>query len=57
MNYQEMKLTDFPHGPVVKNTLCNARDVGLIPSWGTKIPHAFELLSTCTPTTVSVYHN
>ena len=32
---------DFPSGPV-KNLLCNAGDVGLIPGQGTKIPHAVE---------------
>ena len=32
-------------GAVVKNSLCSARDMGSIPSWGTKIPHAAELLS------------
>ena len=31
---------DFPGGPVVKNSPCNAGDMGLIPSWGTKITHA-----------------
>lgn len=30
---------DFP-GSAVKNLPCSARDVGLIPSWGTTIPHA-----------------
>ena len=35
----------FPGDPVVKIPLCNARDVGLLPSWGTKIPHAMEQLS------------
>ena len=34
------KYKDFPGGPVVKNPPSNARDVGLIPGWGTKIPHA-----------------
>ena len=29
----------FPGGPVVKNPPCNAEDMGLIPGWGTKIPH------------------
>ena len=33
---------DFPGCPVVKNPPCNAGDTGLIPSWGTKIPHAAE---------------
>ena len=36
---------DFPGGPVVKNPPCNASDVGLIPGWGTKIPHTGEQLS------------
>ena len=30
----------FPGGPVVKTSSSNAGDEGLIPSWGTKIPHA-----------------
>ena len=30
---------------MVKNSLCGARDTGLIPGWGTKIPHAAEHLS------------
>ena len=29
-----------PGGPVVKNLLFNTGDAGLIPGWGTKIPHA-----------------
>ena len=46
------KLTrDVPHGPVVKNLLCNAGDVGLIPGWRPKIPHAAEKLSPCATTT------
>ena len=28
---------DFPGGPVVKNPLCNAGNVGSIPNWRTKI--------------------
>ena len=40
------KLTrDVPHGPVVKNLLCNAGDVGSIPVWRTKIPQAVGQLS------------
>ena len=31
---------DFPGASVVKNPPCNARDMGSIPGWGTKIPHA-----------------
>jgi len=34
-----IKVQDFPGGPVVKNLLSNAGDAGLIPGWGTKIPH------------------
>ena len=37
--------SDFPGGPVVKNSPCNAGDSGLIPGWGTKVPHASEKLS------------
>ena len=35
---------DFPGGPVVKNSPCNAGDMGLVPGWGTNIPHAMEHL-------------
>ena len=31
---------DYPHVPGVKNLLCNAWDMDLIPNQGTKIPHA-----------------
>ena len=31
---------DFPGCPVVKNLPSSAGDVGSIPGWGTKIPHA-----------------
>ena len=31
---------DFPGGPVVKTSPSNAGDVGSIPGWGPKIPHA-----------------
>ena len=31
---------DFESGPVVKNLPSSLRDVGSIPAWGTKIPHA-----------------
>ena len=33
-------LGDFPGGPRVKNPPLNAGNTGLIPDWGTKIPHA-----------------
>ena len=36
---------DFPDGPVVKNPPCKAGDMGSIPGWGTKMPHAEEQLS------------
>ena len=44
-NTHKPGLRDFPGGPVVKNPPCNAGDVGLIPGWGTKIPHAVRQLS------------
>ena len=37
---QKIPRGDFPGGPVVKNLPSNAGDVGSIPGWGTKIPHA-----------------
>ena len=42
---------DFPSGPMVKNPHSNAGDMGSIPGWGTKIPHAVGQLSPCTTTT------
>ena len=36
------KYWDFPGGAVVKNLPCNAWDVGSIPGWVAKIPHATE---------------
>ena len=47
----------FPGVPVVKNLLCNAGDVGLIPGRGTKIPYAGEQLSLPITTTESLCHN
>ena len=42
---------DIPGGPEVKNSLCNAGDMGSIPGWGTKIPCDLEqLLSPHTTT-------
>ena len=35
----------FSGGSVVKNPPCNVEDMGSIPDWGTKIPHAEEQLS------------
>ena len=48
---------DFPGGPVVKNLLSNAGDTDLIPSQGTKIPHAMGQLSPCVTTTDPSHHN
>ena len=40
-NYNSKRyMQDFPGGLLVKNPLCNAGDMGLIPGRGTKIPHA-----------------
>ena len=33
---------DFLGGPVVKNSPSNTGDVGSIPVWGPKIPHATD---------------
>ena len=52
-----MMRRDFPGGPVVKNPLCNARDVGSTRDWGTKIPRAMEQLSQHTTTRESVRCN
>ena len=38
---------DFPGGPADKNSLCNARDLGSIPGWRTKMPPASGQLSQC----------
>ena len=48
---------NFPGGPVVKNLPCNAGDVGSIPGWGTKIPHAAGQLGSCATTIEPVCHN
>ena len=31
---------DLPGGTAIKTLSSNARDVGLIPGWGARIPHA-----------------
>ena len=48
---------DFRCGPVVKNPPCNAGDVGLIPGWGTMIPHTIEQLNLWTTTREPVCPN
>ena len=42
----------FPCGPMVKNSLCHARDMFFIPGQGMKIPHAAGQLSQGATTTV-----
>ena len=44
MVLRSMLLGDFPGGPVVENLPSNAGDLGPIPGWGTKIPHALGQL-------------
>ena len=48
---------NFSGGPVVKNPPFNAGDVGLIPGWGAKIPHATGQLSPHAITTEPACHN
>ena len=42
---------DFPHGPVVRNSPCNAGDMDLIPGQGTRIPWDMGQLSLSTAAT------
>ena len=51
--FQASKLPsgDLPAGPVVKNPPVNARNTGLIPGLGTRIPHAMGQLSLRSATT------
>ena len=42
---------DLPAGPGVKHLPCTARGSGLIPGWGSEIPHASEQLSLYPVTT------
>ena len=46
---------EFPGGPVVKTPPSNAGSEGCIPGWGTKIPHATELLSLCATSTGPIH--
>ena len=48
---------DFPGGAVVKNLPSNAGDMGSIPGWGTKIPHATGQLNPRATTTEPANHN
>ena len=45
------QILGFPGGAVVENLPANAGNVGSIPSWRTKIPHAAGQLSPRTTTT------
>ena len=47
---------DFPGGPVVESSPCNAGDVDLTTGWETKIPHALRQLSH-SATTEPASHN
>ena len=40
INQFTKNFTDLPGSTVVKNLPSNAGDLGSIPDWGTKIPHA-----------------
>ena len=51
MEVFKKQMRDFPRGPMVKNPPSNAEDVGSIPGWGTKIPHATGQLSLHATTT------
>ena len=42
---------DFPGGPVVRNLPSNAKDTGLTPCQGPKVPHAAGQLSPHATTT------
>ena len=37
---KKYKIRDFQGAPLVKKVTCNAGDVGSIPGWKSKIPHA-----------------
>ena len=43
-NIQSLKENqrDFPDSPMVKTSPSNVGDMGLIPGWGAKIPHALQ---------------
>ena len=49
---KNLKVGDFPGGPVVKNPSCNAGDMGSVPGQGTNIPY---VISPCTATAETVY--
>ena len=49
---KNLKVGDFPGGPVVKNPSCNAGDMGSVPGQGTNIPY---VISPCTATAETVH--
>ena len=50
MSLKEERVGDFLGAKVVTNPPSSARDMGLILSWGTKIPHDTRQLSPCNTT-------
>ena len=42
----KLKVSGFPGNPGIKTWSSNAGDVGLIPGWGAKIPHALSNIVT-----------
>ena len=48
--HSEIQARGFLGGPVVENQPCHARDMGSIPSQGTKILHDTEQVSPCAAT-------
>ena len=54
---KKYKPRDFSGGPVVKNSCCNAGDMGSMHSQGTKIPHAAKQLSPQVAATELGSHN
>ena len=47
---QKWPVREFSGGPVVKNQPSDAEDIGSIPGWGIKIPHATGQQSLCIAT-------
>ena len=54
---QKQQTWGFPGGPGVKNLPWNAGDLGSIPGWGTRIPHAEEHLSLRAATAEPAHHD
>ena len=56
LRFRKCKYQDFPGGPGVKNTLCNAGYLSSISSQGTKSPHGAEQLSLRATPTERTHH-